>query len=602
MPFWLAYDGGGTHTTAGLYDASGRLVREASGNPCNPVAYGVHSCVETLASLGHALLGDRHEPVIAAAGIAGAADLRLRHEIGQGICSRLELSHVMLTTDLHPLLHANLGKDTGILAVAGTGASVLVRDSKGRYFRLGGRGALIGDAGGAYQIAVEALRAAARALDDVGPATALLNLLPRAAAVDTFEDLPPWAATASKSDIARLAETVSAAADEGDAVAGACIDSQARTLAGLVLRARARHTDSAAQTSVFMHGGVFRHCPRFRQEFQRALSEHGLNPVFPGIVGHAAVFASAQETPPPEWMTILHPTAATTAPGTEHADLHEKTLDAMTALEIVDYMNQRDAALAEAVRTQREHIAWAIDAAARAIASGGRVIYTGAGTSGRLGVLDASECPPTFGVGADRVLGIIAGGDAALRNSVEGAEDDRGAGIAAMTAHGVNPRDLVVGIAASGTTPYVLAALEEAKRQGAATALVCCNPVDAHGADTVIAVETGPEVLAGSTRLKAGTATKMVLNMISTGALARAGYVYRGRMVGMRPANTKLRKRAGRIVAELTGLQETQASTLLAGAGYDIRSAIVMALRRVDLIQAKALLEAAGGRLSKTLE
>jgi len=216
-------------------------------------------------------------------------------------------------------------------------------------------------------------------------------------------------------------------------------------------------------------------------------------------------------------------------------------------------------------------------------------------------VLDASECPPTFGVAPDRVAGIIAGGDQALRSSVEGCEDDRAQAEADINACQAGLKDLVVGITASGATPYVRAALEAAKRLGATTALLCCNPDCDSGADFVIAVDTGPEVLAGSTRLKAGTASKMVLNMISTGAMALIGQVYDGLMAGMRPANAKLRRRAERIVAQIAGVSETAAADTLAKADYSIATAIVMLRKRCDRDAARAALDKAGGVLRGAL-
>jgi N-acetylmuramic acid 6-phosphate etherase len=214
------------------------------------------------------------------------------------------------------------------------------------------------------------------------------------------------------------------------------------------------------------------------------------------------------------------------------------------------------------------------DAVARALAGGGRLVYAGAGTSGRLGALDAAECPPTFGVEPRRVLALVAGGPRALRRAVEGAEDDRAAGAGAVRRAGLGPRDVLVGISASGTTPFVLAALAEGRRRGATTALVTSNPATRAAVDHRIVLDTGPERIAGSTRMKAGTAAKMALGLLSTAAFVRLGAVREGRMIALRPASEKLRRRAVRNVAALAGVSEAAARALLQRTGWDVRSAI----------------------------
>jgi N-acetylmuramic acid 6-phosphate etherase len=240
-----------------------------------------------------------------------------------------------------------------------------------------------------------------------------------------------------------------------------------------------------------------------------------------------------------------------------------------------------------ALRQQADRLTTAVEMAASALNDGGRIIYLGAGTSGRLGVLDASECPPTFGVDPDRVVGIMAGGDRALRESVEGAEDDGAQGVADLFARTPDPRDLIVGIAASGTTPYVQSALDAAREKGLKTVLLCCNPqISDHAADLCITLPTGAEALPGSTRLNAGTATKVALNIISTGAMALAGYVYGGQMVCMRPTNAKLRRRAERMLAALARVTDDQSRTALIAADY--RIPVALTALRLNLSPAEA--------------
>ncbi|HEY7195215.1 MAG TPA: N-acetylmuramic acid 6-phosphate etherase [Gemmatimonadales bacterium] len=283
---------------------------------------------------------------------------------------------------------------------------------------------------------------------------------------------------------------------------------------------------------------------------------------------------------------------------TEQRNPRSERIDVASSLEIVDIMNAEDASVAGVVRTQREQIARAIDLVVEAFKAGGRLVYVGAGTSGRLGVLDASECPPTFSVPPTMVVGVIAGGYGALVKSAEGAEDDVNAGMAAMDTANVTNRDVVVGIAASGTTPYVRAALGKAQTLGAKTILVTCSAppkVLAETCDVVINPVTGPEVLTGSTRLKAGTATKLVLNTLTTGAMIRYGKVYSNLMVDLVALSAKLHDRGERIVMEVCGVSREAARAALKNAGGSVKLAIVMARRKVDAAEGRRLLEAAGG-------
>ena len=232
-------------------------------------------------------------------------------------------------------------------------------------------------------------------------------------------------------------------------------------------------------------------------------------------------------------------------------------------------MNAEDAHAVEAVHAVLPQVATAIEWAGDSLNAGGRIIYVGAGTSGRLGVLDAVECPPTFGVSHETVVGIIAGGEGAFVKAAEGAEDHEEAGAADLAAKGLTPHDLVVGLAASGRTPYVVGALRKAREAGCRTVAIACNPGSRIGAEADLAIEpaTGPEVLTGSTRLKAGTAQKLVLNMISTGAMARAGKVYENLMVDVKQSNEKLRVRAQNIVMEACGCTRDEARASLEAAG-----------------------------------
>lgn len=263
---------------------------------------------------------------------------------------------------------------------------------------------------------------------------------------------------------------------------------------------------------------------------------------------------------------------------TEAANPRTAGIDKMDTLDMMRVMNDENRRVPEAIEAELPHIAAAVDLIADALRAGGHLIYVGAGTSGRLGVVDASECPPTFGVAYDLVRGIIAGGNGAMFRAVEGAEDNEDLGAAELRADGVKTGDVVVGISASGRAPYVLGALREAKRLGAIPIGVTCNPdsLMIPLCAVTISPAVGPEVIAGSTRLKAGTAQKLVLNMLSTGAMIRLGYVRGNRMINVRPTNEKLRERAIRIIMELAEVDHDAAAAVLIEAGDSIPAALTL--------------------------
>jgi N-acetylmuramic acid 6-phosphate etherase len=288
---------------------------------------------------------------------------------------------------------------------------------------------------------------------------------------------------------------------------------------------------------------------------------------------------------------------------TEQRNPASAQIDALPTLEMLRVINEEDRKVAEAVGAALPAIAIAVDAIVERLRAGGRLFYTGAGTSGRLGVLDASECPPTYNVSPELVQGFIAGGDVALRTAVEGAEDSPERGAAELMGMGFGGQDVLCGIAASGRTPYVLGAVERAKQLGALTVGVSCSPDSALSRAVHVAIEVlpGPEVITGSTRMKAGTATKLVLNMLSTGAMVRLGYVYGNLMVNVRPTNAKLVDRAARIIAGAAGVSEAEGLRLLKESGEVVRTAIVMGKLGVGREEAERRLAEQGGRLSLVL-
>lgn len=289
---------------------------------------------------------------------------------------------------------------------------------------------------------------------------------------------------------------------------------------------------------------------------------------------------------------------------TEGVNPQSMTIDTMSSLEIVRLMNDEDEKVARAVGEQSDAIARAIDIITERLRAGGRLVYFGAGTSGRLGVLDASECPPTFSTPPEMVVGLIAGGREALTRAIEGAEDHPEAAVRDLQGINFSAADVAVGIATSGRTPYVIGGLQYARSLGASAIGFSCNPASEldSAADLVIAPVVGPEVVSGSTRLKSGTATKMVLNMLTTGTMIRLGKTYGNLMVDLRATNTKLKIRSRRIVGQLTGLDEAASDRLLADCYGEVKTAIVVHRLGISPDEARARLVAAHGHLREALE
>jgi len=289
---------------------------------------------------------------------------------------------------------------------------------------------------------------------------------------------------------------------------------------------------------------------------------------------------------------------------TEHRNAASKNLDRMSAVDIVRLMNREDRKVAAAVARELPAIARAAEAITKAIRNGGRLIYVGAGSSGRMAVLDAAECPPTFGTSPELVQALIAGGRPAVTGAVEGAEDSVENAQRDLRAKKLTRHDIVVGITASGTTPYALAALQHARRRGAATVAITVNPRTpvARLAKILIATQVGPEILTGSTRLKAGTAQKMVLNMLSTAAMARLGHVYENLMIDVKASNQKVSDRIVRILAEASGRSLSASEHALRQAGHNMRIALIMLKHGVHAQDAKKKLAAAKGNLHEALD
>ncbi|WP_309731059.1 N-acetylmuramic acid 6-phosphate etherase [Chamaesiphon sp. OTE_75_metabat_556] len=289
---------------------------------------------------------------------------------------------------------------------------------------------------------------------------------------------------------------------------------------------------------------------------------------------------------------------------TEQVNVNSANLDRLSTLELVDLFNQEDVNTLNAIAGARAELAAAIDTIADSLRQGGRLFYIGAGTSGRLGVLDAAECPPTFCTPPELVQGILAGGAGALVKSSEGLEDIASDGAQAMADNDIGKHDVVVGITAGGTTPYVHGAIESAKQRGAKTVFIACVPANqvASSADIEIRLPVGPEILSGSTRLKSGTVTKMALNILSTGSMVKLGKVYGNRMVDVAVTNTKLLDRALQMIQDLTQLDRSAASELLAASGRSVKVALLMHWTQVDRSQAETILTQNHGQLRAAVD
>ncbi|HSV63357.1 MAG TPA: N-acetylmuramic acid 6-phosphate etherase [Chthoniobacterales bacterium] len=475
-------------------------------------------------------------------------------------------------------LAAALGRGDGIAVNAGTGATVTGRRGD-RIEKAGGWGHILGDAGGGYSLALQALRFILREYDlHRGEAQFTATIL-RALNLNSRDELVRWAQIADKDDVAGLAPVVLECAMKGDESVMRIVEEGAGVLSEYTAAVATRLGLLAPKVillgGLFQRDGVYVHA--FKRKLKKTLSDArvAMSEQSPELGAawlaiqmneHGAVPSVANKREAESLASAL----------TEQRNPRSESLEKLNARQLVELFVEEESFVQEALRKGTESLARALEMVAKSLRDGGRLFYVGAGTSGRLGVLDASEIPPTFGVSPNMVQGIIAGGVTALSRSVEGAEDDRGSGALAIDERVVTGKDVVCGITASGRAPFVLGALTEAKRRGAQTILLTCNPARERvpGCDLEIDLATGPELLTGSTRLKAGTATKVALNIISTGAMIALGKVRGNLMIDVNASNAKLRDRAVRLVAELAKCDPAQAAERLAAHGWNVRAAL----------------------------
>ncbi len=471
------------------------------------------------------------------------------------------------------------GEGDGIAVIAGTGAAVHGRRG-GRVEKAGGWGHVLGDRGGGYDLARQGLRLVLSNYDLDQTITPLTERILRELALNTLGDLASWAMQADKMSVARLAPAIFAAAKMGEREMLETITAGAKILAEFT-RAVARRLEWKTPRVVLI-GGLFTHHGEYA-----ALFKYRLSVLLPGAtveiceeagsVGAARLAMGDFRFQISDFRFESAGASELALAATEQRNPRSGNLEALSTPELVALFVKEEEFVQRAFAACHAELILAVDLVASAMGKGGRLFYVGAGTSGRLGVLDASEIPPTFGAPAELVQGIIAGGERALHHAVEGAEDQPEAGAFAIVDRGVGAGDVVCGIAASGRTPFVLGALAAARKAGAQTMLLTCNPARARGAkkwDVEIDLPTGPEIVTGSTRLKAGTATKVVLNLLSTCAMVRLGRVRGNAMVDLRISNEKLRDRGARLVSETLHISYDEAWERLERASWNVRAAL----------------------------
>ena len=485
---------------------------------------------------------------------------------------------VVVGSDRDSGLAAALGHGDGIVVNAGSGSSITGRRDK-RIENAGGWGHILGDAGGGYFLSLQALRLILREYDLHRGEVQFTTKVLRALSLNNLDELVRWAQTADKMEVAMLTPVVFEAAAGGDARVMEIIEEGARVLCEYTEAVATRLHVLAPK--VVLLGGLFQRDSIYNHAFRRRLKKtlpdaRVTNSERAPELGAAWLAAEMQSWPEVHAESSPEKIDDLAAALTEQRNPRSENLEKMSPQELVKLFVDEEKFVGEALRAVTADLARAIELVADSLRKGGRLFYFGAGTSGRLGALDASEIPPTFGASPELVQGIIAGGATALHRRVEGAEDEGSSGALAIDQRGVKDVDVVIGITASGRTPFVLGALARAKSVGAKTVLLSCNPARDQKVDVDLAIglAVGPEILTGSTRLKAGTGTKIALNIISTGAMVALGKVRGNLMIDLNTSSAKLRDRATRMVAEIAQCDYNSARAQLEESDWDLRAAL----------------------------
>jgi N-acetylmuramic acid 6-phosphate etherase len=624
----IGVDGGGGRTNAVVMDATGEVVGRGESGPSNYHHVGLEAAGKAVGRAVEKALAEAGSSSAAAAFLclSGAGRPEDRGVLLEFLRGRVPADRVEVDHDARAVLWAGTGGHPGVVVIAGTGILVWGENQEGQTARSDGWGSLLGDEGGGFWIGMEALRAALRGHDGRGPLTSLGAAIKEHFQVGRFEDLIPFIhdQPLPRDRVAAFATGVFEAARLGDAVAISVVDRAVGAVAASADAVLRRLFESESTAPVILAGGLFEERPLFRDPLATriqslrpgaqtrmcdrspaegaallALNSLGIRlPMEP--IGRGTVALEKPEVPPTGDHEVFQEIRRLL---TEQRNPDTMDIDSVSIPEILNRINTEDSTIAAAVEKELPNVVKAVELVVESFRRGGRLFYVGAGTSGRLGVLDASECPPTFGTDPTMIQGIIAGGMATLVRSQEGVEDRTEDGARDLIARGVAAGDVVCGLAASRRTPYVLSALKKAREIGARTVFITCCPREEIGIEVDVAIcpLVGPEVVMGSTRMKAGTAQKMVLNMITTASMIRLGKVYENMMVDLQMTSRKLVERSKRTVMTVTGISYDEATDLLAHAGGNVKTALVMHLAGVDRPEAEKALAASDGSVRKAV-
>ncbi len=608
----IGINGGGTHTTFVLADSDLREIARVEGGASNPnvvgrevahdnIQQGVNSLLQT------AGIGIDQVKAIGGgfAGLDRPADHDAFRALFEGLYPGLPLA---LDNDAVPVLVAFGGTPYGIVIISGTGMISLGMNAAGERARSGGWGHHV-DRGSGYWIAREGLYSVYTAFDKGQPSALAERMMAKIGAAHPPEAIS-WLYAPERriTDLAGLAAEVVQLANTGDIDAVRIMVSAADALAQATLTV-ARTLRFTEPFPVVLSGSIFTYSDVLREHFTAAVQAEmpHARPVFSprdAAIGAAMMALSAAGLPvphPADSEMALHSPPPPRA--TERRNFLSLRGHQMPTLAFISTMNIEDSRVGALVAPVLPRLAALIDAAVPRFERGGRVFYAGAGTSGRMGVLDAAECVPTFSTDPEQIIALLAGGQQAVSSATESAEDDANSGAAMVAAHKIGADDIVIGLAASGTTPFVIGVLQAARARGALTGSVACtvNAPISQWADYALEIPTGAEILTGSTRLKAGTAQKMVLNMFSTGLMQQIGKVYSNLMIDMKASNSKLRERAIRIVAAAAGISTAEAAELMVASNREMKTAIVAARLGVSPEEARQRLAEVGGKVGRLL-
>ena len=590
----LGIETGGTRTSALSADDQDREIALTESGPANLKLISDAD----LESLFRSIAPKHPTPRLIGIGSSGARTTSDRQRISSALAKVWPSIPNFVADDLQSAWHA-CGKEPPkgirVLALSGTGSCCYGRNAAGTSAKTSGWGHVLGDRGSGYVIVVSALRGCIYEYDRTRVCPEFARRVLTSLQMNDPDELIDWVQSAPKAEISKFAPVVFELAKGRDRIARETVEEAAKEVGENARNCALRLGKAGTTAEFFFSGSVLLKQPAFQKKVAKIIRERFPKATFAPLKLHGAWGAirlarslhvagtkntnhrgapKSHSAPPAIWVPPLDSLGQSP---TELRNPRSKNLDRLPTATALELMLREDALIPGAILAHKREISRLIDRVAKSLRSGGRLFYVGAGTSGRLGILDASECPPTFRTDPALIQGIIAGGPAAVRSSVEGAEDNPKAGADAIAIRKVTAKDVVIGIAASGRTPFVWGALDEARDRKAYTALVCFNPSlripKKHRPSQIVAIDVGPEILTGSTRLKSGTATKLVLNTITTLAMVRNGKVIENLMIDLNPSNEKLKRRAIGILDQLTKAGDSACEEALESADWNLKNA-----------------------------